>query len=164
MRCHSRWMTASRRAHVRGDRDEPRRRRELAAGAALLAPARGRRDARALAVEVGVEQRVQRHDALVVRRALRDEVDDDARLLARMRPHDPADALLVDAPRAVGARCMKTVARGEFQPSASSIALMRTSISPRSYAARISASLHRRRAAVTASAFRPAARNSCARL
>ena len=41
---------------------------------------------------------------------------------------------------AVGARCMTTVARGEFQPSASSIALMRTLISPRSYAARVSAS------------------------
>ncbi len=33
---------------------------------------------------------------------------------------------------AVGARCMQTVARGEFQPSARSIALMRTLISPRS--------------------------------
>src|SRR5215213_10172041 len=40
---------------------------------------------------------------------------------------------------AVGARCMHTVARGEFQPSASSIALIRTLISPRSYAASVSA-------------------------
>ena len=86
-------------ADVRRDRDEPRRRREPAAGAALRAAARRGRDARALAVEVGVEQRVQRDDALVVRRALRDEVDDDARLLARVQAHDPADALLVDALR-----------------------------------------------------------------
>ena len=35
---------------------------------------------------------------------------------------------------------MQIVARGEFQPSASSIALQRTSTSPRSKAARISAS------------------------
>src|SRR3954466_16418126 len=41
---------------------------------------------------------------------------------------------------AVAARCMQTVARGEFQPSASSIALMRTLISPRSYAASVSPS------------------------
>src|SRR5438046_1286667 len=34
---------------------------------------------------------------------------------------------------------MQTVARGEFQPSASSIALIRTLISPRSYAASVSA-------------------------
>jgi hypothetical protein len=33
---------------------------------------------------------------------------------------------------AVGARCMQTVARGEFHPSASSCALTSTSISPRS--------------------------------
>ena len=42
------------------DRNEPRDRRELAAGAALLPAARGGRDARALAVEVGVEEGVQR--------------------------------------------------------------------------------------------------------
>ena len=84
---------------VLGDRDEPRRRRELAAGPARGAPARGGRDARALAVEVRVEQRVERDDALGVRRALRHEVDDDARLLARVRAHDPADPLLVDALR-----------------------------------------------------------------
>jgi hypothetical protein len=33
---------------------------------------------------------------------------------------------------AVGARCMHTVARGEFQPSARSCAFTSTSISPRS--------------------------------
>ena len=57
------------------------------------------RDAGALAVEVGVEQRVERDHALVVGRALGHEVDDDARLLARVHAHDPADALLVDAAR-----------------------------------------------------------------
>ena len=86
-------------ANVGRDRHEPRRRREAAARAALRAAARRRGDARALAVEVGVEQRVERDDALVVGRALRDEVDDDARLLARMDAHDAADPLLVDAPR-----------------------------------------------------------------
>src|SRR5207249_3914413 len=70
-------------AHVRRDRNEPRRRREAAAGAALRAAARGRRDARALAVEVRVEKRVERDDALVVRRPLGNEIDDDARFLAR---------------------------------------------------------------------------------
>jgi hypothetical protein len=42
---------------------------------------------------------VERDDALVVRRPLRHEVDDDAGLLARMEPHDPTDPLLVDAAR-----------------------------------------------------------------
>ncbi len=56
---------------VRRHGHEPRRRREPAAGPALLAAARGGRDARALPVEVGVEQRVQRDDAVVVRRPLR---------------------------------------------------------------------------------------------
>ena len=42
---------------------------------------------------------MQRDDALVVRRALGDEVDDHAGLLARVHAHDPADPLLVDAPR-----------------------------------------------------------------
>ena len=41
---------------------------------------------------------MQGHDALAVRGALADEVDDDAGLLARMQAHDPADPLLVDAP------------------------------------------------------------------
>ncbi len=84
---------------VRSDRDEPRHRRELAARAALLAAARRGRDARSLAVEVGGEQGVERDDALVVGRRLRDEVDDDARLLARVDAHDPADPLLVHAAR-----------------------------------------------------------------
>ena len=86
-------------AHVGRDRDEPRSRSQLAAGAALHPAARGGGDARPLAVEVGVEQRVQRDDALVVRRALRDEVDDDSCFLARVRAHDAADPLLVDALR-----------------------------------------------------------------
>ncbi len=84
---------------VGGDWHEPRHRRELAARPALLAPARCGRDARALAVEVGVEQRVQRDDALGVGRALRDEIDDHAGFFPGMDAHDPADALLVDAPR-----------------------------------------------------------------
>ena len=86
-------------ADVGRDRHEPRRRRESPARAALRAAARRRRDARALAVEVRVEERVERDDALVVRRALRDEVDDDARFLARMHAHDAADPLLVHALR-----------------------------------------------------------------
>jgi hypothetical protein len=94
--------------------------------------AHGTDDDRAAAVDVAVEQRVQRDDGVVVLRAGVDEVDDDARLLARLAARDAADALLVDAPDAVGARCRQTVARGEFQPSASSCALMRTSTSPRS--------------------------------
>src|SRR5215204_4728002 len=49
---------------VRRHRDEPRRRRELAAGSAVRPPPGGRRDTRALAVEVGVEQAVERDDAL----------------------------------------------------------------------------------------------------
>ena len=40
---------------------------------------------------------MQRDGAVVVRRALVHEVDDDARLLARVHPHDPPDPLLVDA-------------------------------------------------------------------
>ncbi len=99
MRCHSRVMTSEAAADVGRHGDEPRRRRELAPRAALVAAARGGEDAGALAVEVGVEQRVQRDHALVVRRALGDEVDHDARLLARMDAHDPADPLLVDAAR-----------------------------------------------------------------
>ena len=59
---------------------------------------------------------------------------------------------------------MTTVARGEFQPSASSIALISTSISPRSYAARIVASLTGGVVPETASALTPAARNAVARL
>ena len=75
---------------------------------------------------------MQRDDAVGVRRALLDEVDDDAGLLARVQAHDPADPLLVDAPARGRGEVHDTVARGEFQPSASSIALMRMSISPRS--------------------------------
>jgi hypothetical protein len=60
---------------------------------------RGRGCACTLAVEVGVEQRVQRDDALRVGRALRHEVDHHAGLLARVDPHDPPDPLLVDAAR-----------------------------------------------------------------
>jgi hypothetical protein len=59
---------------------------------------------------------------------------------------------------------MQTVARGEFQPSASSCALIRTLISPRSYAASVSASLTGGVRPLTASALMPAERNSCARL
>ena len=57
---------------------------------------------------------------------------------------------------------MQTVARGEFQPSASSIALTSTSISPRSKAARIRASSRLGVSPETASAFMPAALNAFA--
>ena len=79
------------------DRDEPRRRRQLAPRTALHAAPRRRDHAGALAVEVGVEERVERHDPVGVGRTLIHEVDDDAGLLARMDSHDPADPLLVDA-------------------------------------------------------------------
>ena len=42
---------------------------------------------------------MQRDRAFVVRRGLRDEVDDHPGLLARVGAHDPPDPLLVDAPR-----------------------------------------------------------------
>ena len=56
-------------------------------------------DDRAAAVDVAVEERVQRDDRVVVLRRGMDEVDDDARLLAGMAARDAADALLVDALR-----------------------------------------------------------------
>jgi hypothetical protein len=40
---------------------------------------------------------VQGDHAVVVRRALGDEIDDDAGLLARVHAHDAADPLLVHA-------------------------------------------------------------------
>src|SRR5206468_7262081 len=57
------------------DRDEPRRGRELAPRAAVRPTAGRGCHAGALTVEVGAEQRVQRDDAVVVRRALVHEVD-----------------------------------------------------------------------------------------
>ena len=42
---------------------------------------------------------MERDDALVVRRAFRDEVDDDPGFLARVQSHDAPDALLVHALR-----------------------------------------------------------------
>ena len=54
-------------------------------------------DDRAAAVDVAVQQRVQRHDRVVVLGRRMHEVDDDARLLARLAARDAADALLVDA-------------------------------------------------------------------
>src|SRR5436190_106974 len=65
---------------------------------------------------------------------------------------------------AVGARCMQTVARAEFQPSASSWALTSTSMSPRSYRARIDASSRLRVSPETACALSPTSRNACATL
>ena len=59
---------------------------------------------------------------------------------------------------------MQIVARGEFQPSASSIALQSTSTSPRSNAARISASSRFGVSPETARALIPAARNEAATL
>ena len=85
---------------VVGHRDQPlgvaQHRPRLAAPA--LPPARRLgRDERAGLVEVDVEQAVQRHRAVGVRRGRIDEVDDDAGLLAAVQPHHAADALLVDA-------------------------------------------------------------------
>jgi hypothetical protein len=113
---------------LRRDRDDA----ALDAHAAPAAAAHRPDDDRAAAVDVAVQQRVQRHDGVVVLGRRVDEVDDDARLLAGCRRVTRPDALLVDALGRVGRRCMQTVARGEFQPSASSCALTSTSISPRS--------------------------------
>ena len=54
-------------------------------------------DDRAAAVDVAVEQRVQRDDRVVVLGGGVDEVDDQARLLAGVAARDAPDALLVDA-------------------------------------------------------------------
>ena len=59
---------------------------------------------------------------------------------------------------------MQIVARGEFQPSASSIALQSTSTSPRSKPARISASSRFGVSPETARALMPALRNAAATL
>ena len=53
-------------------------------------------DDRATAVDVAVEQRVQRHDRVVVLGRGVDEVDDQARLLAGVTAGHAPDALLVD--------------------------------------------------------------------
>ena len=71
----------------------------LDAQAPAAAAAHGPDDDRAAAVDVAVEQRVQRHDGVVVLGRRVDEVDDDARLLARLAARDAADPLLVDALR-----------------------------------------------------------------
>ena len=83
---------------VRRDRYEPRRGRQATARPPLHPAARRRRDAGALAVEVGAEQGVERDHAVRMSRALLDEVDHDSGLLARVKAHDAADPLLVDAP------------------------------------------------------------------
>ena len=54
-------------------------------------------DDRAAAVDVAVEQRVQRHDRVVVLGGGMHEVDDQPRLLAGVAAGDAPDALLVDA-------------------------------------------------------------------
>ena len=147
-------------AHVGRHGHEPRRRRQLAARTALHAAARRGRDAGALAVEVGVEQRVERDDAVVVGRVLRREVDDDARLLARMRAHDPADPLLVHALRGRrrkvhdDGRARRVPALGEQHRVDQDVDLAALVGRERL------GELHRRRAAATASALIPAARNA----
>ena len=78
---------------VRGDRHHA----ALDAQPPPAAAAHRADDDRAAAVDVAVQQRVQRHDRVVVLGRRVDEVDDDARLLARMAARDAADALLVDA-------------------------------------------------------------------
>ena len=65
--------------------------------AAAAAAAHRPDDDRAAAVDVAVEQRVQRHDRVVVLGRRVDEVDHDPGLLARVAAGDAADALLVDA-------------------------------------------------------------------
>ena len=92
----------------------------------------GADDDRAAAVDVAVQQGMQRDDGIVVLGRGMHEVDDQAGLLARVATCDAPDALLVDALGRCGARCTQTVARGLFHPSARSCALISTSMSPRS--------------------------------
>ena len=66
---------------------------------ATAAAAHGPDDDRTAAVDVAVEQAVQRDDRLVVGRRRVDEIDDQARLLARVPAGHAADPLLVDAAR-----------------------------------------------------------------
>ena len=95
---------------------------------------------RAATVDVAVEQAVQGDDRLVVGRRGVDEVDHQAGLLAGGAAGDAADPLLVDAARGGRGQVHADRRPGQFHPSASSIALQSTSTSPRSKAARISAS------------------------
>src|SRR5581483_5557980 len=62
-------------ADLRRDRNEQRRRLQLSPGPQLDTAARRRRYARPLAVKVRSEQRVQRDDAVGVRRTFLDDVD-----------------------------------------------------------------------------------------
>ena len=78
-----------------GDRDDPPLDPDLAPAPAPHRPD----DDRAAAVDVAVEQAVQGDDRLVVGRRRVDEVDHQARLLARRPAGDAADPLLVDPPR-----------------------------------------------------------------
>jgi hypothetical protein len=104
----------------------------LHADPATAPAAHGAHDDRAAAVDVAVQQGVQRDDRVVVAGLGRDEVDDDARLLARMPAGDATDALLVDAPRG-GRREVHADRRARRVPAlASSWALTSTSTSPRS--------------------------------
>ena len=80
---------------VGGDRDDA----ALDPDPAPAAAAHRADDDRAAAVDVAVEQAVQRDDRLVVGGRRVDEVDHQPRLLARVAAGDAADALLVDAPR-----------------------------------------------------------------
>jgi hypothetical protein len=66
---------------VAGDRQHA----ALDAHAPAAAAAHGADDDRAAAVDVAVQQRVQRDDRVVVLGARVDEVDDEPRLLARVR-------------------------------------------------------------------------------
>ena len=69
----------------------------LDAHPAAAAAAHRADDDRAAAVDVAVEQRVQRHDGVVVLGRRVHEVDDEARLLAGVPAGHAPDALLVDA-------------------------------------------------------------------
>src|SRR5262249_42195863 len=153
--------------HVRGYRHEPRGGRQSPLGAPLRAPAWGGRHTGPLAGEGGGEPRVQRDPPLRMRRPPVYEGDADAPLPSPMplpaswrgggcvtRPSGCGDPRLP----AVGAGCRTPVARGESQPSASSIALTRPLTSPRSWAASVSASRTGGVRPLTASALRPAAR------
>jgi aromatic ring-cleaving dioxygenase len=68
----------------------------LYADPAAAATANRANDDRAAAVDVAVEQRVERHYRVIVARSWVDEINDDAGLLAWVATRNTANSLLVD--------------------------------------------------------------------
>ena len=137
----------------------------LDAQPAAAAAAHRADDDRAAAVDVAVQQRVQRHDRVVVLGRRMHEVDDDARLLARLAAGDAADALLVDAPRG-GRREVHADGRARRVPALGEQLGVDQHVDRRRArsAARICASSRLGVSPETACAFMPRSRNACATL